>query len=225
MGMLCNSFFCLNPREEAAVMNQGNLIKMEHQQGCHCMWPCFGTVKKISTAVRTMALPEMKVADATGSPVVVSAILNFRVTNANRAMLNVQDLKLYVRTNAQAVLKQIVGAHSYYQLKSEAEGVNVQMIARLSPLLQGIGVSVIQMSLNELNYAPEIASGMLKKQQASALVEARKLIVEGAVLIAQDAVRMMEADNTVVMTNEDKVKIVTNLLTVTCSDVDTTPTV
>ena len=76
----------------------------------------------------------------------------------------------------------------------------------------------------ELNYAPEIASGMLKKQQAGALIEARKLIVEGAVMIAQDAVRMLEADATVTMNNEDKVKLMTNLLTVTCSDTDATPT-
>ena len=65
---------------------------------------------------------------------------------------------------------------------------------------------------------------MLKKQQAGALIEARKLIVEGAVMIAQDAVRMLEADATVTMNNEDKVKLMTNLLTVTCSDTDATPT-
>ena len=65
---------------------------------------------------------------------------------------------------------------------------------------------------------------MLKKQQAGALIEARKMIVEGAVMIAQDAVRMLEADATVTMNNEDKVKLMTNLLTVTCSDTDATPT-
>lgn len=224
-GVSCNSCFVLRPREEAAILSLGKLVRMEQTEGCHVMHPCFGEVRKISTAVRTMSLPDMKVADSTGAPVSVSAILNYRVTNANRALLNVVSLANFVSTNAQAVLKQVVGSHSYYQLKSETEAVNREMISRLAPVLHGIGITVIKMKLNELNYAPEIASGMLKKQQAGALIEARKLIVEGAVMIAQDAVRMIERDSSVTMTNEDKVKIVTNLLTVTCSDVDATPTV
>lgn len=80
------------------------------------------------------------------------------------------------------------------------------------------------MRLNELNYAPEIAGMMLKKQQAEALLEARQLIVDGAVSIAEDAIKKLEANGVVKMSSEDKVKVVTNLLTVTCSDQDTTPT-
>jgi rRNA-processing protein FCF1 len=111
-------------------------------------------------------------------------------------------------------------------LKSEQEVVNQSMLARLRPILTVAGVSVQSMNLNELNYAPEIASGMLKKQQAAALIQARKLIVEGAVRIAQDAVRMLaEGQEAVVMTNDQKVQLISNLLTVTCSDVDATPTV
>ena len=222
--MACNSCYVLQPREEAAILHLGVLTSMQGEAGCHCTLPFGMQVKKVSTKQRCTTLPDLKVADASGSPVLVSAVLNYLVSNAQRAILNVQSLDSYVRTNAQAVLKQVVGSYTYDQLKTESSMINDLMLRRLEALLECVGVSVQSMQLNELNYAPEIASGMLKKQQAGALIEARKLIVEGAVMIAQDAVRMLEADATVTMNNEDKVKLMTNLLTVTCSDTDATPT-
>jgi len=103
--------------------------------------------------------------------------------------------------------------------------VNGQMRQMLQPLLITAGVEIGSMSLNDLAYAPEVAAAMLKRQQAKALVDARTLIVEGAVRIAQDAIIKLEEEGTVQMDDDQKVKIVTNLLTVTCSDSDATPTV
>ena len=229
----CNSCFVVNPRQEVALTHFGVLTRMEKEPGCHCALPFGKQVMKISTKQESMFLPEMKVADATGAPVVVSAVLNYRVVNSKRALLNVTSMSSYLNTNAQAVLKQIVGHYTYDQLKSEQSIVNRSMLARLGQILDVAGVSVQSMQLNELNYAPEIASGMLRKQQAAALISARKLIVEGAVLIAQDAVLMLEKARSsesnnepfVQMTNDQKVQLISNLLTVTCSDVDATPTV
>ena len=229
----CNSCFVVNPRQEVVLTHFGVLTRMEKEPGCHCALPFGKQVMKISTKQESMFLPEMKVADATGAPVVVSAVLNYRVVNSKRALLNVTSMSSYLNTNAQAVLKQIVGHYTYDQLKSEQSIVNRSMLARLGPILDVAGVSVQSMQLNELNYAPEIASGMLRKQQAAALISARKLIVEGAVLIAQDAVLMLEKARSsesnnepfVQITNDQKVQLISNLLTVTCSDVDATPTV
>lgn len=158
-------------------------------------------------------------------PVLVSAILNYRVVDAKKALLNVESHNHYVNTNAQAVLKQTVSVYTYDQLKSEHEEVNNRMRAALQPQLFIAGIEVSSMCLNDLSYAPEVAAAMLKKQQAKALVEARTLIVEGAVRIAQDAVTKLEAEGTVQLTDDQKVKIVTNLLTVTCSDDNAMPTV
>jgi regulator of protease activity HflC (stomatin/prohibitin superfamily) len=218
--------FTVSPREEVAITHLGVLTSVVKEEGCHITYPFGRNMSRISTKQESMFLPEMKVADATGSPVVVSAVINYRVVDSKKALLNVTNLKSYCNMNAQAVLKQIVGCYTYDQLKSEQEVVNQSMLARLRPILTVAGVSVQSMNLNELNYAPEIASGMLKKQQAAALIQARKLIVEGAVRIAQDAVRMLaEGQEAVVMTNDQKVQLISNLLTVTCSDVDATPTV
>jgi len=224
----CAMCFSVGPREEVAVLHFGVLTRMEKEPGCHTSFPFGRSLLKTSTKQKTLSLPESKIADATGSPVVVSAILNYRVVDSKKALLNVDNIFQFVNTNAQSVLKQVVGRYTYDQLKNEADSVTKSLLARLQPICSVAGVHIQSMQLNELNYAPEIASGMLKKQQAGALIEARKLIVEGAVSIAQDAVRLLEdkgSDSGLKMSNSEKVALVTNLLTVTCSEGDAQATV
>ena len=224
----CSACFTVGPREEVAVLHFGVLTRMEKDAGCHTSFPFGRSILKISTKQKTLSLPESKIADATGSPVVVSAILNYLVTDSKKALLNVDSVNSYVNTNAQSVLKQVVGRYTYDQLKCEAASVSASLLARLQPIVAVAGVEIQSMQLNELNYAPEIASGMLKKQQAGALIEARKLIVEGAVAIAQDAVLLLEqggVEGGLKMSDSEKVVLVTNLLTVTCSEGDAQPTV
>merc|ERR1711907_387643 len=201
-------FYTVDAKTEAAVMHMGVLTSMEDEAGLHCSVPCGMSVLKISTKQHTMEIPAAKIADLAGNPVMVSAILNYRVVDAKKA-----------------VLKQTISPFSYDELKEQHDSVNAQMRDSLSPLLVVAGIEVSSMCLNDLSYAPEVAAAMLKKQQARALVEARTLIVEGAVKIAQDAGSRLEADGTVQLGDPDKIKIVTNLLTVTCSDHETTPTV
>merc|ERR1712199_102664 len=134
-----------------------------------------------------------------------------------KALYSVESYENNLMVNAQAVLKMVVGQYSYNELKANTEQINASLRTQMDSTIKRTGVHVISMYLNELNYAPEIASAMLKKQQAGALIEARQLIVDGAVRIAGDAIKKI--------TDQDKVKIITNLLTVTCSDTDTTPTV
>merc|ERR1711939_1249546 len=217
--------YTVDAKTEAAVLHMGQLTGMENKAGLHCAVPCGMEVRHVSTKQCTMDLPTSKVADAVGNPVMVSAILNYRVVDAKRALLHVENRVQYINTNAQAVLKQIVSQYSYDQLKADHDEVNERMRMELQPLLHVAGIEVASMKLNDLSYAPEVAAAMLKRQQAKALIDARTLIVEGSVRIAQDAVSRLEAEGTVQMSDEEKTKIVTNLLTVTCSDSDATPTV
>jgi len=218
-------FYTVDAKSEAAILHMGVLTEMQGKSGLHCAIPCGMAIERISVKQCTVDLPSSKIVDGIGNPVQVSAILNYRVVDSKKALLNVQNYKHYVQTNAQGVLKQIVSMYSYEQLKTEAEEVNARMRATLLPLVAVAGIEVSTMRLNDLSYAPEIASAMLKRQQARALVDARTLIVEGAVKISQDAIAQLTADHTMELTDEQKVKIVTNLLTVTCSDTDATPTV
>ena len=189
--------------------------------GCHTSFPFGRSLPKTSTKQKTPLPARVQDRRRDRISVVVSAILNFRVVDSKYALLNVDINFQFVNTNAQSVLKQVVGRYTYDQLKNEADSVTKSLLARLQPICSVAGVHIQSMQLNELNYAPEIASGMLKKQQAGALIEARKLIVEGAVSIAQDAVRLLEdkgSDSGLKMSNSEKVSLVTNLLTVTCSE-------
>merc|ERR1711907_527199 len=128
---------------------------------------------------------------------------NYQVVDPLKALYSVESYENNLMVNAQAVLKMVVGQYSYNELKANTEQINASLRTQMDSTIKRTGVHVISMYLNELNYAPEIASAMLKKQQAGALIEAIKKITE---------------EGTVKMTDQDKVKIITNLLTVTCSD-------
>merc|ERR1711907_22075 len=218
-------FYNVDVKSEAAVLHMGQLTEMQKRPGLHCGWPCGREIRYVSTKQCTMELPTSKIADAVGNPVMVSAILNYRVVDAKKALLHIENREKYINTNAQAVLKQTVAQYSYEQLKTDHDEVNERMRASLQVMMAHAGIQVGSMCLNDLSYAPEVAAAMLKRQQAAALVDARTLIVDGAVKIAQDAVARLEEEGTVTLNDEAKVKIVTNLLTVTCSDTDATPTV
>lgn len=217
------SFYTLAPREEAIITSFGTLVGHETEPGCH--WHnCVGRdMRRIFTTRISVDVPTTKITDSHGNPLMVSAVLNYRFTDARAALLNVQNPSNYVNQQAQAVLKMVVSRFSYDELKTEAEAVTRDMVNALQPRVVTAGATIESVSLNELNYAPEIAAAMLKKQQARALIDARQLIVKGAVDIASTAVAMLEAKG-LTMSPSDRVKIVTNILTVTCSETDATPT-
>jgi len=222
---LLTGWVMVQPNEVVAVSHLGSVTSVHRMAGCFKV-PCFGKeTLTVSIKQQSLELHKTKVVDAVGAPVMVSAVLNFRVVEPTKALYAVEDYAHFVAVNAQATLKTVISTHSYNELKSQTELVNAALRDNLAPLVERAGVHVMSMTLSELNYAPEIAAAMLKKQQAGALIEARALIVEGAVRIAKDAVTRLEKESVVEMTHEDKVRIVTNLLTVTCGDVEATPTV
>jgi len=223
---LVGSCYTVNVKQEVAVMHCGQLTQMESRPGLHCTWACGREIKRVSTKQYAKEMPSQKIADASGNPVIVSAIVNYSVTDAKKAILNVQDVHEYVNTNAQATLKQVVSTYTYDQLKSMGAEINTRMRLQLAPWLEIAGVDVASICLNDLSYAPEVAAAMLKKQQAVALVQARELIVEGAVKIAQDAVQRLETDpdQPLEMDMDTRSRIITNILTVTCSESNAMPT-
>jgi regulator of protease activity HflC (stomatin/prohibitin superfamily) len=231
----CNVIFCplnvvcgwqtVNQREVVISEYCGVITQVRDIPGLY-QQPCCGLAeRRVTTAIQSLDLPNTKIVDLNGSPLMVSAIVNYQVEVPLKAIYNVEHYTKYVEINAQAVVKSVIGQHSYNDLKAETEAVNDQLCKDMQPKVDCTGVRILSVALNELNYAPEIAGSMLKKQTAGAMVEARQLIVQGAVQIAQDAVVALEEGGKMKLSNEDKVKIVTNLLTVTCSDTDATPTV
>jgi len=216
--------YIVGPRECRLILHNGRLTHVEAKPGLH--WsPAFGRYDKgASTADCTYIVPEIKVVDTTGVPMIVSAVLVYKLVDCKKALLDIDDVHQYIRAQASAALKLIVSRYSYEELKVEATQVQTQVVEVLQDKSMVCGAEIKSMTLNELNYAPEIASAMLKKQQAAALVSARELIVEGACNICRDAVAKLE-ENGMQLEQADKVKIVTNLLTVVCGEENATPVI
>lgn len=219
-----SGLYVVGPRECRVILHNGRLTGIEGRPGLH--WrPAFCRADRLTTTADiSVDLPVLKVVDITGCPIVASAVLVYRIVDAKKALLHIENVHKYVTQQATAALKLIVSQYSYEALKMESTAVQEQVVVALQDKCIPAGTQVISMTLNELNYAPEIASAMLKKQQAAALIAARELIVEGACQICKDAVTNLEA-NGLNLQEADKVKIVTNLLTVTCSDDNAKPVI
>ncbi|KNC78220.1 hypothetical protein SARC_09347 [Sphaeroforma arctica JP610] len=224
------SCFTLNTRSEAVILHYGTYTGTIDEPGCHFV-NCFGReIRTILTSQKSVDIPNVKVLDGNGNPIIVSAILTYRFVDSKKALLNVLSPNEYVMTQASATLKQIVSQFPYESegdepsLKNESQHIGNLMRDALQKTVAPAGAIIQSMQLNELNYAPEVANAMLKKQQAKAMIAAREHIVQGAVAISQMAIKQLEAGG-LEMTAGERVKLITNLLTVTCSDSDTVPTV
>jgi len=226
---LCCSFFTIQEREEAVILNYGKYAGVLKEPGIHCS-NCWGrTILRVSTKTLSVDLPNIKTADLNGNPLLVSGVLAYKIRNSKKALLEVNNAETFVFTQAQAILKQIVARYPYeneggHSLKSDGGAVGQEFVELLQEKVLLAGVKIQSFAFNEISYAPEIASGMLKKQQAAATVQARKVIVQGAVDIATGAVVELAAKG-VHLEQEHQSRLVTNVLTVMCSDRDAQPTV
>jgi regulator of protease activity HflC (stomatin/prohibitin superfamily) len=226
---LFTSCFTVTEQEHAIILHFGKYTGRKMDAGCHCAAPCGREIRKVSTRKQTMNLKDIKVVDFNANPLVVSGVVTFFFEQTIKAALDVQEPVNFIATQATAVLKQVVAAYPYesedgVSLQHEVAQVSEKMVKLLQKQVAVSGARIISFQLNEISYAPEIAQAMLRKQAANALVAARKTIVKGAVDIAHNAVAQLEAQG-VKMKDEEKAKIVGNLLIVICSDKDATPTV
>lgn len=230
----------LNEKEGAMLLTWGKFSSVVTEPGCYVLNPCGTSLSKVSTKQQTTDLPNVKLLDLKGNPVVVSGVVFWQVEGVKASLLNVENVYQYVNTTAMATLKQVVSKYPYeddeihideatgshskgLSLKTEAAQVSRELKDVLQDRLAHAGVRVIAFNMTDLSYAPEIAQAMLVRQQAEAMVKARKLIVKGAVDISNDAVSQLESKG-VKMSEVEKTKIVTNLLTVICGDQRAQPT-
>lgn len=228
LGSLCFpigicSCFTVSPKEEVVLLDFGKYNGTVKDPGCHYVCSIGRTMYRVSTKVKSIMIPETKTIDKNGNPLIINGILSYEIRNAKRATLDVQMADDFVRTQGLAALKQIVSRYPYesddveHCLKTAADHISQEMVAILQGRVQVAGVQVRSFTFNEISYAPEIASGMLKRQQAQAILQARKVIVKGAVEIAQSAVHELEIAG-INMDDKAKARIVSNLLTVICSE-------
>jgi len=226
--LLC-SFFVIQEREHAVLLSCGHYYKVIREPGCHFA-PCCGLdIRKVSVAQSTIQLAPCKMVDHNGSPLIVSAIVTYYIANVRRAALNVSSAPVFVRDQAESVLKQVVSRYPYEatdgpSLKNEPQNIGRELVELLTHKTEIAGVKVISFDLNELTYAPEIAANMLRRQQAQALVAARRTIVQGAVEIVGDTLNSLQKLN-INMTDPERSRLVTSVLTVLVGERDASPVI
>jgi len=220
----------VDQNEQKAVLYWGQYQGTLTEPGLYCVNPWGRELRTTSTKFRTMELQDVKVVDARGNPVVVSGVLAYYLNSARRATVDVEDPTNYIRLQATAALKQIAGRYPYSaapgQPSLQTEGGTIS--AELSHILQlkvsVAGAVVKSFELVDLSYAPEIAQTMLVKQQAEALVEARRLLVGSAVDMAHQAVEQLQAKGCK-LSDTARERVTSNLLAVICSHTPAAPMV
>lgn len=224
------SFIQIGEREESVIQRFGRYEKTYKKPGLRFLNPVGVKATKISTADISVDLPKQKLVDGNGNPLDVSGVLIYRVKNSFKAAIDVENYQVYIYQQAQAVLKQVVSRYPYEEpngghcLKSEAIEISRELCYALQCIVDSAGLQVVSFNFNDLSYAPEIASQMLKRQQAYALVQARATIVQGAVDTAYGAMAAMEHKG-INLSPESTEKLIVNLLTVMTSEKDATPTI
>lgn len=221
----------LDQSDTAVVSYFGKVHRVIKDPGLWVMNPCGREIKTISTKQWAKDLLPVKVLDARGNPIIISGVLVAQIVNPVKAALSIDDPHTYVTDQAKVVLKQMASQYPYEaddgvaepSLKTEALTIGSEMERALQARIAPTGMRIISFSLSDLSYAPEIASAMLVKQQAFALVQARKMIVAGAVDIAHSAVVQLE-DRGIALTDSEKARMVSNLLAIICGDANVQPT-
>lgn len=232
MGLLYCPFSCFScytsaPKEEIVLLDYGKYNGTVTEPGCHYTCLPGRTMYRVSTKVKSIKIPETKTIDKNGNPLLVNGILAYQIKNSKRATLDVEMADDFVRTQGLAALKQIIARHPYESdeedcLKTNADSIAHTLVSVLQARVEIAGVQVLTFTFNEISYAPEIAAGMLKRQQANAILQARQVIVRGAVDIAQGAVHELENQG-IALDDKAKARVVSNLLTVLCSESGTSP--
>lgn len=221
--ILLVGFFVVNPREEIVVLRFGKYLTTLKSQGIRWIHPVGRSLHRISTRDTTLDIPSETVVEKNGNPIQISAVVLYRVSDTVKAALHVESYHKFMNDQAGAVVKRVSSLFPYESadegvpcLKKESDVVTQAFIRELQEAVDAAGIQVLMVRLNDLTYAPEIAQAMLMRQQAMALIDARKTIVEGAVQIVQDAVGQLHAAG-FELDETDRDQLISNLLVVLCS--------
>lgn len=192
----------------------------------------FTTRREVSLRAHNFNSDKLKVNDLRGNPIEIGAVVVWRVRDTAQAAFDVEDFASYVQVQTESALRHLASLHPYdsphdneVSLRGSSETVNAALAKELTQRLQMAGIEVLEVRLSHLAYAPEIASAMLQRQQAEAILDARKRIVDGAVGMVQMALEQLRVNDVVQLDEERKAQMVSNLLVVLCSERGTQPVV
>ncbi len=232
--LILPGFYFINPNGSIVLTLFGAYKGTVKTNGFYWANP-FYTKKRVSLRARNFDSERVKVNDKLGNPIMISVILVWKVSDTFKAAFGVDDYQHFVRVQTDAAVRKMAGSYPYddwedsddykITLRSGMTEVNEALEHELGERLQIAGIEVTEARIGYLAYAEEIASAMLKRQQATAIIAAREKIVEGAVGMVENALEKIAEKNLVQFDNDKKATMVSNLMVVLCSDKEVTPVV
>ena len=231
--LLCG-LYSLQPNESMAILLFGDYRGTDRKTGLRWVLPWYSR-KKISLRVRNLTSDKLKVNDKRGSPIEIAANVVWRVEDSAQALFDVDDYQAFVNIQVDTALRDIASHYAYdhgeeaetpeMTLRADAEDVAARLRDELVGRVRVAGVAVDEARLAHLAYAPEIAGAMLRRQQAEAILSARRLIVRGAVGMVENALADLNERGVVELDEDRKAAMVSNLLVVLCADREAQPVV
>lgn len=232
-GVLMIGFRIISPNESKVITLFGKYVGTIKTNGFFWIIPLYGT-KNISLRARNFNSEKLKVNDKVGNPIEIAAVIVWQVEDTAKAAFEVEDYLQYVTVQSESAVRQLAGAypydhfsddHSSITLRDGGEQLNHSLETALTERLERAGIHVLEARISHLAYATEIAHAMLQRQQASAIVAARRQIVDGAVGMVEMALEHLSQRQIVNLDEERKAAMVSNLLVVLCSDRGASPVV
>lgn len=223
--------FTISPNEARVLQLFGRYIGTVHNPGLRYANPLY-TKRRISVRVRNFETERSKVNDTDGNPIEMAAVVVWKVVDTAVAAFEVDDYVNFVRVQSETAVRNLATQYPYdtdqegeISLRGDTEEIAARLKTEIQDRLDEAGVEVLEARITHLAYAPEIASAMLQRQQAGAIIAARSRIVEGAVSMVQMALDQLSDREIVELDEERKAAMVSNLLVVLCGDKATQPVV
>ncbi|ABM01077.1 SPFH domain-containing protein [Shewanella amazonensis] len=224
-------FFMVQPNQAKVLTLFGSYVGSVRNTGLRWTIPLFAK-RTISLRIRNFESAKIKVNDNLGNPIEIATIVVWSVTDSAEAVFEVDDYESYVSIQSEAALRNMASSYAYdpqdeneVALRSHPQAIADKLKQEIQERLGRAGVTVLEARISHLAYAQEIASAMLQRQQATAIIAARAKIVEGAVGMVEMALERLKAQNVVELDEERKAVMVSNLLVVLCGDKSTQPVV
>jgi hypothetical protein len=228
---ILTGFYMINPNEAAAIQLFGAYKGTDRNEGLRWVLPWLGKTK-IAVRANNVISQTIKVNDARGNPIEMAAQVVWRVTDTAQALFDVDDYREFVTAQIEAAVRSIGSRYPYddiehleVTLRGNHDEVSAELRLALIERLSVAGITVDECGLTHLAYAPEIAGAMLRRQQAEAVIAARKKLVEGAVTMVEMALTQLSEKDVVHLDDERRATMVSNLMVVLCGERETQPVV
>ncbi|MDZ4759822.1 MAG: SPFH domain-containing protein [Alphaproteobacteria bacterium] len=229
--LILAGLYSLQQNESAAITLFGNYKGTDRKPGLRWMVPWYSR-KKISLRVHNVTSQTLKVNDKRGNPIEIAAVVVWRVVDTAQALFDVENYDTFLNIQIETALREITSHFAYDHgdeaeptLRADADKVGAKLRAELIDRVAVAGIEIDEARLSHLAYAPEIASSMLRRQQADAVLAARAMIVHGAVSMVESALQQLSERKIVELDDERKAAMVSNLLVVLCADREAQPIV